>query len=117
MKLRLLSILLILYSSVSYGQSLDSLTLLIKDIQKGETDVIRYSANKLFTDNLEKILIQRESFSRNFDSLKNVSVLTSDDNKLKLFTWAVPHVDKNSFEYFLNWEWLVREIKVINRVA
>ena len=90
----------ILYSSFACGQSLDSLSDLIHSIQKGNNDSIRLTSNKKFFQEFEKILLQKESFSRNFDSLKNVSVLASDDNKLKVYTWVVPHYDGLFYDYF-----------------
>jgi hypothetical protein len=93
-------LLFILLSIKSYSQSTDSLLLLIKDIQKGNNDSIRFESNKKFTEAFEKLLLQKGSFDQNFDSLKNVSVQKSDDNKFRIYTWVVPHYDGSEYDYF-----------------
>jgi hypothetical protein len=82
------------------GQSIDSLKLLIKDIQRGESDSIRFAANDKFLSGIESLLKQKDSFNQKFDSLKNVSVLTSEDNQVRLYTWLLPYYDGNHYEYF-----------------
>jgi hypothetical protein len=81
-------------------QSLESLSVLIKDIQKGSNDSIRIESNKKFTIDFEKILLERESYNRNFDSLKNVSVLSTEDNKFKIYTWVLPYYNGDKYDYF-----------------
>ncbi len=82
------------------AQSLDSLSILIKDIQRGETDVVRNQANEKFLSRFEKILLDSGSFERNFDSLKSVSVQSSPDNAFRIYSWVLPHYDGNEFDYF-----------------
>jgi hypothetical protein len=82
------------------GQSVDSLKILIKDIQKGKTDTIRLSANEKFYSGFEILLRNKKSFSMNFDSLKNVSIVSPEDSAFRLYTWIVPAVNGNSFQYF-----------------
>jgi hypothetical protein len=84
----------------AHGQLPDSLSQLIKVIQKGSNDSIRLEANKKFTDTLEKILLQKGSFEENFDSLKNVSVQTPEDKKFRIYTWVVPHFDGSEYDYY-----------------
>lgn len=93
-------LLLVLFFSNCKSQSLDSLVLLIKDIQRGESDSVRIASNEKFLNSFEKILLRNESYLRNFDSLKNVSVQSPKDNKFRIYTWTVPHYDGDLYEYY-----------------
>lgn len=89
-----------LISSSCLSQSLDSLSSLIFSIQNGSSDSIRFAANAKFYTGFEKILHMNGSFTRNFDSLKNVSVLKSTDGTFRLYTWMVPHYSGDAYNYF-----------------
>ncbi len=99
-KLILAALQLVLFFTNCKSQSLDSLVILIKDIQRGENDSVRIASNEKFLFSFEKILLQKESYSRNFDSLKNVSIQTAKDNKFRIFTWTVPHYDGDLYDYY-----------------
>ena len=94
------ALLLVLFFSTCQSQSLDSLVLLIKDIQRGESDSVRITSNEKFLKKFEKILLQNESYLRNFDSLKNVSVQSPPDNKFRIYTWTVPHYNGDVYDYY-----------------
>ena len=94
------TLLLVLFFSTCHSQSLDSLVLLIKDIQRGESDSVRITSNEKFLKSFEKILLQNESYLRNFDSLKNVSVQSPPDNKFRIYTWTVPHYNGDVYDYY-----------------
>ena len=94
------ALLLVLFFSTCQSQSLDSLVLLIKDIHRGESDSVRITSNEKFLKKFEKILLQNESYLRNFDSLKNVSVQSSPDNKFRIYTWTVPHYNGDVYDYY-----------------
>ena len=94
------ALLLVLFFSTCQSQSLDSLVILIKDIQRGESDSIRITSNEKFLKSFEKILLQNESYLRNFDSLKNVSVQSPPDNKFRIYTWTVPHYNGDLYDYY-----------------
>ena len=94
------TLLLVLFFSTCQSQSLDSLVLLIKDIQRGESDSLRITSNEKFLKSFEKILLQNESYLRNFDSLKNVSVQSPPDNKFRIYTWTVPHYNGDLYDYY-----------------
>ena len=94
------ALLLVLFFSTCQSQSLDSLVLLIKDIQRGESDSVRIISNEKFLKSFEKILLQNESYLRNFDSLKNVSVQSPPDNKFRIYTWTVPHYNGDVYDYY-----------------
>ena len=99
-KLILSVIILVLFSSPGFSQSLDSLAILIREIQRGKNDSVRFACNEKFLNGFEKILLQHGSFSKNFDSLKNVSVQLPDDKKFKIYTWTVPHYDGDAYNYY-----------------
>jgi hypothetical protein len=84
----------------SFSQSNDSLSTLIKEIQRGKNDSVRFAANEKFITYFEKLLSQSGSFSRNYDSLKNVSVQTASDSSFRIFTWVVPHFDGQEYNFF-----------------
>jgi hypothetical protein len=68
-------------------------------IVQGEADFVRYEANERFLETLIYCLKIEKSFRYPFDSIKAISVLKSDDNKVRIFTWTVPK-DDDSYEYF-----------------
>ncbi len=90
----------LLFSQFARSQSLDSLTSLIPKIQKGENDSVRLESNKVFLTGFENLLKVKNSFTRNFDTLKNISIIVPDDDKFRLYTWVVPHYDGSKYEYF-----------------
>jgi len=49
-------------------------------------EIRKYAAASLY-DSLEEILSLEQSYLLSFDSFKNVSVLASDDDRVKIFTW------------------------------
>ena len=95
-------------SSASFAQKPainDSIALsyidsLIQVMQKGPDDSARITANKLFKNHLEDALKKKESFNQKFDTLKNVSIQKSPDEKVKLYTWALQSKDGNTYSFF-----------------
>lgn len=73
---------------------------LAKELLKAPTDEARDVANKKFIKLLEEVLQVKESFHYNFDSLINLKTLTSDDEKIRVYTWPLPSVDGNNYIYF-----------------
>ncbi len=73
---------------------------LIQVIQKGPDDSARISANNIFSKHIEDALKKPESFHQKFDSLKNVSVQKSPDEKVKLYTWALQSKDGSNYTFF-----------------
>jgi hypothetical protein len=59
----------------------------------------RIAANKQFSTLLESLLFEVDPFKTNFDSLKYVTQLTSDDNQLKLFNWNIPNDNEDGQFY------------------
>lgn len=60
---------------------------------------IRYQKNEQLLYLLEEMLQMKNSFNYKFDSLKTISILTSADKKVRIFTWYVMD-DRNNCEYF-----------------
>src|SRR4051812_9121877 len=88
------------FNTVSLGQEFDSLAALVKVIQKGSSDSVRFDANHKFIIAFERLLNENGSFYRNFDSLKNVSVIMPADKKFRIYTWVLPHYDGSAYDYF-----------------
>ncbi len=96
----LAALILILFSNYCKCQSLDSLVFLIKDIQRGSNDSIRFASNEIFLLKFEKILFEKGSFTRDFDSLKNVSVQSPEDKKFRIYSWVVPNYNGDNYYYY-----------------
>lgn len=60
---------------------------------------IRYQKNEQLLYLIEEVLNKKNSFSYKFDSLKTISVLTSPNKKVRIFTWYLID-DRNNCEYF-----------------
>ena len=99
-RFHLSAILFFLTSTLSFSQSIDSMSVLIKEIQRGKNDSVRFASNEIFLNSFEKTLLEKNSFTRNFDSLKNISVQSPDNNKFRIYTWAVPHYNGQAYDYF-----------------
>ncbi|MCB9017064.1 MAG: hypothetical protein WCQ55_06665 [Paludibacteraceae bacterium] len=67
---------------------------LFDSIRNSEDDSIKHTLNKkieaLFAEELE----EAGSFLNTFDSLKYVGKITSDDKKVRIYTWSYPLSDK-----------------------
>lgn len=70
-------------------QVLDSLSKLTETISFGKNDIVKLNANEFLIETLYNVLINKESRSYRFDSIKNLSYLAPDDQSFKLFTWAI----------------------------
>ena len=106
MKKNNILILFILHSFFLYSQVKeefikieDSLKVLGKIILNGENDFVKYNANEKFLTLLESALITDKSFEYPFDSLKTIALLTSSDNKFRIFNWNLRKADF-TYEYF-----------------
>lgn len=87
------------YSSV-FAQDYDSLSVIIKKMQRGENDSIRRKANEEFTLRFLDSLNYPHSFESEFSDFKNVSIQTSEDKTLRFYTWMFPHYNGDKYEYF-----------------
>ena len=73
----------------------DTLVKLHKEILLEKNTIIKYQKNEGLLYLLEEVLGQRNSIQYPFDSLKTISVLTSPDKKVRLFTWYL--IDDDGF--------------------
>jgi hypothetical protein len=68
-------------------------------IVNAKADYERYEANEAFLSGLINCLKTEKSFAYPFDSIKAISIVSSDDKKIRIFSWAVPKED-GTYEYF-----------------
>ena len=69
-------------------------------ILRGSSDSIRSLSTLPFRSKFEELLHDPASFNYTFDSLKSVSVLSSEDKKVRIYTWIVPAISKDKYSYF-----------------
>ena len=69
-------------------------------ILKAKSDSSRQAHHQLFKFQLDSILRLPQSFNQSFDSIKNLSVLTSNDNKLRIYTWMLPEINGMNYYFF-----------------
>ncbi len=88
--LTLLSSLLFSNSDANNQQIIDSLKHYELKLVKGVPLDVQAHANRNIIRNLRILLKQSNSIELNFDTLTIISVLTSDDKKVRVFTWTKP---------------------------
>ena len=77
----------------------DSIVQLHKNVISERNSILRYQQNEQLLSLLEETLEMKNSMSYSFDALKTISVLTSKDKKVRIFTWYL--IDEQGFhEYF-----------------
>lgn len=59
-------------------------------ILKGSNDSIRILYNTRFHEGLDSLVKMPASFSYSFSIVKNLSVLTADDDRFRIYTWMLP---------------------------
>ena len=77
----------------------DTLKVMAHIIMNGEHDTIKQKANKSFMITLKEVLQYERSFNYPFDSLKTISIETSSDKKVKIYSWFLRR-DNGSYNYF-----------------
>ena len=77
----------------------DSLVRLGKKMVNAELDLDRKNANYTFIKTLVSALKINDSFQFKFDSVKNISILQSPDNKFRIFSWYVLNED-GSYRFY-----------------
>ena len=82
------------------GQDTLALPTLINQIQRGKNDSIRAMANVEFQSRIVDSLRTQNSFDKNFQEFKNVSVVTSDDKLFKIVSWTYPNFNGDKYYYF-----------------
>ncbi len=84
------------YFAVSQSNDASDLNELIAlgdAILNGSTDSVRLASNEAFKGTLRPMLSGPGSFEKSFDPVSSLSVLRSDDGRVRLFTWLLPTYD------------------------
>jgi hypothetical protein len=89
-----------LFSQVNVKEREKELKILGDSILKGSSDSVRSLSALSFHAKFEELLHDPASFNYTFDSLRNVSVLSSGDKKVRMYTWIVPAISKDKYSYF-----------------
>lgn len=83
-------------------QSLDEieteLAALAEDVLFHDSLDYKIKQNKKFASLLRKTLLRADSYSYPFEKLKSISILRSEDDAFRIFTWHI--VDKNYTEFY-----------------
>lgn len=77
----------------------DSINFYFSLIIEEKNDIKKIEYNERIVEYFNKALKKSESFLYPFSSLKNVGVLKSEDNKLRIITWNLPFSDR-THKYF-----------------
>lgn len=82
-----------------YVAEVDSISNLLEEIANSITDKQKIEKNDYLIEFMTAFLKKGESFNADFSKVKHLSVLNSDDNLLRVFTWNLNYKD-GSFQYF-----------------
>ena len=77
----------------------DTLKIMAHTIMNGENQAVKTEANNAFISTLQEVLQFERSFNYPFDSLKTISIKTSSDSKVRIYTWLLKK-DNGSYQYF-----------------
>ena len=77
----------------------DTLKVMAHTIMNGENQAVKTEANNAFIFTLQEVLQFERSFNYPFDSLKTISIKTSSDGKVRIYTWLLKK-DNGSYQYF-----------------
>lgn len=69
-------------------------------ILKANSDSSRQVYHLQFKQKLDSVIRKPQSFNYSFSLVKNLSVLSSDDRKLRIYTWMLPAYNGMSFDFF-----------------
>lgn len=94
---------------MTYAQELPALELRIAAIHtklvQSKMEAERFAANDSLLLLFDEALSRDTELKYHFDSLKAISILRSDDKKLRIFTWFVPHQDGHYTYYGIIQAW------------
>ena len=91
--------------AVNFRPLQDSLLNLSRKIWKCRDDSTRIFADGLFFRVFDSVLNEPGSFAFPFDSIRDISVLKSEDSKIRLISWNIPLINgKYSYHGFLQTE-------------
>jgi len=78
----------------------DSLNNLAKVMQRGESDSARFASASVYYSIVNFLLSDSASFNASFDSIPNLSVKTSSDHVVRLYTWTTSNYEGSLYRYF-----------------
>ncbi len=78
---------------------IDSIAGIVDNIRNSKSDKLRIEYNNVLISYLNDFLKRPESFNANFSKVKGITVLTSDDKLLRVYTWNLQFND-GSYKYF-----------------
>ncbi len=82
-----------------YMAEVDSISNLFDEIAGSDSDKHKQEVNDYLLAYMKEFLRNPESFNADFSKIKHLSVLNSDDNLLRVYTWNLNYQD-GSFQYF-----------------
>ena len=71
----------------------DSLSDLFHSLETTKSDSEKISVNNLIINNIFNVLELDNSFTYPFDSINKLGKITSDDNRLRIYTWNIAFSD------------------------
>lgn len=77
----------------------DSLNIYFAKISVERSDIVKEELNENILQLFRKAFENENSFDYNFGTLKNVGIITSKDQKLRIITWNLPYNDR-THKYF-----------------
>ena len=77
----------------------DTLKVMAHTIMNAQTEQEKSVANHAFIKTLKEVLQYERSFNYPFDSLKTISIKTSSDNRVRVYTWILKK-DSGTYQYF-----------------
>lgn len=95
----IVSLLILMFPLFSFGQpniaeKEQAIALLFESLKSSEDDSEKQTISQKIESELMEVLQSQESFSYAFDSLKYIGKVTSDDGKVRVYTWLYPLYDK-----------------------
>lgn len=78
---------------------IDSINYYFSLIKESVSDEKKIELNRYLISYIREFLITASSFNADYDEIENLSVLKSDDGKLRVYTWNLNYQD-GSFQYF-----------------
>jgi hypothetical protein len=77
----------------------DSIRVIIKNLYSAQVDSVKHKYNTQLIAKLEHTLKMQGSFAYPFDSVKDIGILNSSDQMVRIFSWNIPLVN-GTHEYY-----------------
>lgn len=82
------------FAQTDLAQKEETVARLFDSLKASEDDSLKALISKEIESQLTQMLQQQESFDYPFDRLKYLGKVTSDDKKIRIYTWLYPLFDK-----------------------